>query len=187
MEDLSLNDQLNTNAVKEQRRLTMLEDIKTKGYCQFSEPDIQDLVKLQEFTLLNTEERQRDNGEKDVDAVLDERLTAVARYLHHKYIVPTYPNSEYTYYTVWDGVDKDNQGWHTDFMEGYDLFFLYYFDDAQEDTGGAISFKYGDNIDDYYPKAGDLFLVSNKRGFWHKAGSTNIVRRVASFNFKSNE
>ena len=116
----------------------MLEDIKTKGYCQFSEPDIQALVKLQEFTLLNTEERQRDNGEKDVDAVLDERLTAVARYLHQKYIVPTYPNSEYTYYTVWDGVDNDNQGWHTDFMEGYDLFFLYYFDDAQEDTGGAI-------------------------------------------------
>ena len=105
----------------------MINDVLTKGYCQFSEPAILDLVKLDEFKLLNTEERQRDNGEKDVNQELNSRLSIVAQYLHQKYILPTYPNSQYTYYTVWDGVDKDNQGWHTDFMEGYDIFFLYYF------------------------------------------------------------
>jgi hypothetical protein len=171
----------------EQGSLTMIQDILTKGYCKFSEPEILNLVKLDEFKLLNTEERQRDNGEKDVDSVLDDRLKTVAHYLHQKYVIPNYPNSEYTYYTVWDGVDKDNQGWHTDFMEGYDLFFLYYFDDSYQETGGAISFKYGDIVDDFYPQAGDLFLVSNKRGYWHKAESTSITRRVASFNFISHE
>jgi hypothetical protein len=162
----------------------MINDVLTKGYCQFSEPAILDLVKLDEFKLLNTEERQRDNGEKDVNQELNSRLSIVAQYLHQKYILPTYPNSQYTYYTVWDGVDKDNQGWHTDFMEGYDIFFLYYFDDSKEETGGSINFKYGNFEDSFYPTAGDLFLVSNKRGFWHRAESTSITRRVASFNFK---
>ena len=91
------------------------------------------------------------------------------------------------YYNVWDGVDKDNQGWHTDFMEGYDVFFLYYFDDTKVETGGDISFKWENGQDMFYPQKGDLYLISNKRGYWHKAGSTKIQRRVASFNYKTNE
>jgi hypothetical protein len=165
----------------------MKQEFEHKGYYHLSEIEISEIVKLDEFKLLNTEERQRDNGEKDVAPKLDERLSTVAEYIKYKYILPHWPNAQYMYYTVWDGVDKDNQGWHTDFMEGYDLFFLYYFDDTQPGHGGSISFKYGETVDDYYPKSGDLFLVSNKRGFWHKAGSTDITRRVASFNFKSNE
>jgi len=113
-------------------------------------------------------------------------MTVVGKYLHEKYIKPTYTKSEYLYYNVWDGVDKDNQGWHTDFMEGYDLFFLYYFDTTKPETGGDISFKYGDKEESFQPVKGDLFLVSNQRGFWHKAGDTSIQRRVASFNFKTN-
>src|SRR5210317_2165553 len=146
----------------------MIDDVNTKGYVKFYEPGINELVGLDEYTLTNTEERQRDNGEKDVDDFLHQKLTVVGKYLHEKYIKPTYPKSEYLYYNVWNGVDKDNQGWHTDFMEGYDLFFLYYFDTTKPETGG------------------DLFLVSNQRGFWHKAGDTQIQRRVASFNFKTN-
>jgi hypothetical protein len=164
----------------------MIDDVNTKGYVKFYEPGISDLVALDEHTLTNTEERQRDNGEKDVDPILHQRLTVVGSYLHTKYIKPTYPKSEYQYYNVWNGVDKDNQGWHTDFMEGYDLFFLYYFDTTKEETGGNISFRHDKGEDTFQPVKGDLFLVSNERGFWHKAGDTKIQRRVASFNFKTN-
>lgn len=165
----------------------MKQEFEQKGYYQFQEQELLELIQLDQFKLLNTEERQRDNGERDVDPELNLRLETAAQFIAHKYVLPHWPNAEYTYYNVWDGVDKDNQGWHTDFMEGYDLFFLYYFDNTEKDTGGSISFKYGDSIDEYYPQAGDLFLVSNKRGFWHKAGSTELTRRVASFNFISHE
>jgi hypothetical protein len=164
----------------------MIDDVKTKGYVKFYEPGISDLVALDEHTLTNTEERQRDNGEKDIDPLLHQRLTVIGSYLHTKYIKPTYPKAEYQYYNVWNGVDKDNQGWHTDFMEGYDLFFLYYFDTTKEETGGNISFRHDKGEDTFQPVKGDLFLVSNERGFWHKAGDTKIQRRVASFNFKTN-
>jgi|TARA_B100001059_G_C17644982_1_gene481361 hypothetical protein len=164
----------------------MIDDVKTKGYVKFYEPGISDLVALDEHTLTNTEERQRDNGEKDIDPILHQRLTVIGSYLHTKYIKPTYPKAEYQYYNVWNGVDKDNQGWHTDFMEGYDLFFLYYFDTTKEETGGNISFRHDKGEDTFQPVKGDLFLVSNERGFWHKAGDTKIQRRVASFNFKTN-
>jgi hypothetical protein len=164
----------------------MIDDVKTKGYVKFYEPGISDLVALDEHTLTNTEERQRDNGEKDIDPILHQRLKVIGSYLHTKYIKPTYPKAEYQYYNVWNGVDKDNQGWHTDFMEGYDLFFLYYFDTTKEETGGNISFRHDKGEDTFQPVKGDLFLVSNERGFWHKAGDTKIQRRVASFNFKTN-
>ena len=164
----------------------MIDDVKTKGFVKFYEPDINTLIGIDEYTLTNTEERQRDNGEKDVNTFLRQKLDVVHTFLHQKYIKPTYPKSECTYWNIWDGVDKDNQGWHTDFMEGYDLFFLYYFDSTKPETGGDISFKYGDKEDSFQPVKGDLFLVSNQRGFWHKAGDTQIQRRVASFNFKTN-
>jgi hypothetical protein len=165
----------------------MIENVNTKGYVKFYEPNIFELIGLDEYKLLNNEERQRDNGKNDVNPSLDKKLTLVGKYLHEKYIKPTYLKSEYIYYNIWDGVDKDNQGWHTDFMEGYDLFFLYYFDVSKPETGGQICFKYKDKEEEFYPKRGDLFLISNKRGFWHKAGATSIQRRVASFNFKTNE
>jgi hypothetical protein len=165
----------------------MREEFELRGYYPLKERDALALIDLDSFRLLNNEERQRDNGKNDVDPALDLRMETFARYLEEKYVRPHWPNATYNYYNVWDGVDKDNQGWHTDFMEGYDIFFLYYFDDASPDTGGNICFRYGKQEDEFYPQAGDLFLVSNQRGFWHKAGATTVQRRVASFNFNTNE
>ena len=45
----------------------MIDDVNIKGYVKLYEPGISELVNLDEHTLLNTEERQRDNGEKDVN------------------------------------------------------------------------------------------------------------------------
>lgn len=166
----------------------MIQDIYTKGFVKLSEPDGLDLISLDKFKLLNVEERARDNGEKDVNPELTFRMYTFAQYLKTKYIDPEWPDAKYNKFLVWDGVDKDNQGWHTDMFESYDIFFLYYFDDQHEETGGSISFKWGklnesEEIAEFYPKAGDLFMINNGRGFWHKAGSTHIRRRLASFDF----
>ena len=36
------------------------------------------------------------------------------------------------------------------------------------DTGGEIAFRWDGGQDMFYPRKGDLFLVSNERGYWHK-------------------
>lgn len=166
---------------------SIVEQINTKGYVKFSEPGGLDLIGLDNFELLNREDRLRDNGEKDLHPELVSRLNLFSQHLSHTYIKPNWNDSEFMYWIVWEGVDNDNTGWHTDFMEQYDLFFLYYFDDTDPSTGGSISFKWdGDQVEQHYPKAGDLILINNHKGFWHKAEHTPLQRRVASFNFKVN-
>jgi hypothetical protein len=164
----------------------MIQDIYTKGFVKLSEPGGLDLINIDKFKLLNVEERARDNGEKDVHPELVLRMNAFAQYITSKYILPEWPNAKYNKFLVWDGVDADNQGWHTDMFEGYDVFFLYYFDAQHPETGGSINFKWGpdpDQAEQHYPQAGDLFMVNNCRGFWHRAESTKITRRLASFDF----
>lgn len=166
----------------------MIQDIYEKGFVKLSEPDGLDLIKINEFKLKNVEERTRDNGINDVPSELIKRLETFAFYLKVKYIDPEWPIARYNKFLVWDGVDRDNQGWHTDMFEDYDIFFLYYMDDTFEETGGSINFKWGvlegnEQIASFQPKAGDLFMVNNLRGFWHRADSTRITRRVASFDY----
>ena len=144
------------------------------------------MIKINEHKLLNTEERARDNGKEDVDVLLRNKLNMFGQYLHQKYILPEWPDAVFNKYLVWDGVDKDNQGWHTDMFEDYDVFFLYYLDHTYRETGGAINFKWdGDKTESYQPVAGELFMISNIRGFWHKADSTKITRRVCSFDYST--
>lgn len=159
------------------------ENIYKFGYHKLYEPDGLSLIKSHEFKLLNVEERGRDNGEKDIPKELTDRLNTFAFYLKTKYIDMNWENSVYNKFIIWEGVDRDNQGWHTDMFEGYDLFFLYYMTDNSPDTGGHIEFKWKDGEKKYYPKSGDLFLVNNGRGFWHRAGPSKIRRCVASFDF----
>lgn len=165
-----------------------INNIYERGFVQLHEPAGLDIIQIDRYTLLNTEERSRDNTINDVPSDLATRLTTFGHYLKSQYIDPEWPEAKYNKFIVWEGVDKDNQGWHTDMFENYDIFFLYYLDDMNEDTGGSISFKWGlldgqENTAKFYPKAGDLFMVNNMRGFWHKAESCPIKRRVASFDF----
>ena len=135
---------------------------------------------------MNTEERARDNGKEDIDHLLANKLNLFGQYLHNSYILPEWPDAIYNKYLVWDGVDKDNQGWHTDMFEDYDVFFLYYLDHTYKESGCAINFKWdGDRTASYQPIAGDLFMISNIRGFWHKADDTKIKRRVCSFDYST--
>lgn len=166
----------------------MTQDIYTKGFIKLYEPEGLDLIKIDEFKLINVEERTRDNGKNDVPIQLTQRLETFAYYIKTKYLDFEWPNSVYNKFIVWDGVDRDNQGWHTDMFENYDVFFLYYFDDTFKETGGGLNFKWGGLNDSeqtmsFQPKAGDLFMVNNMRGFWHRADNTSITRRVASFDY----
>jgi hypothetical protein len=165
-----------------------ISDIYTKGFIKLCEPNALDLIDINKYKLLNVEERSRDNGINDINPELSNKLTTFAYYLKNKYIDPTWPDSVYNKFLVWNGVDRDNQGWHTDMFENYDIFFLYYMDDTFDETGGGINFKWGElhgdqQIASFQPKAGDLFMVNNLRGFWHRADSTTITRRVVSFDF----
>lgn len=154
-----------------------------KGFYELSEPEGLALINADQFKLLNVEERSRDNGIKDVPKELADRLHTFSQYIKAKYIDPNWPEATYNKFIIWEGVDRDNQGWHTDMFEGYDLFFLYYLDDTHEETGGGIEFKWKDGEARFQPKAGTLFLVNNGRGFWHRAVASTIKRRVASFDF----
>ena len=160
-----------------------ISDIYTKGFVKLSEPDGIHLIDAHNTKLLNVEERSRDNGIKDVPEELSNRLTLFGQYIKTKYIDPEWPEAVYNKFIIWEGVDRDNQGWHTDMFEGYDIFFLYYLTNTFPETGGYIEFKWKDGEERHYPKAGDLFMVNNCRGFWHRAGASTIKRRLASFDY----
>lgn len=162
----------------------MIEDMYTKGFVKLSEPEALDIIRIDDFRLPNNEERLRDNTKDDIDPELTHRINLFAQYLRSKYVDPTWPNNIYDRFIVFDAVDKFNQVWHTDICEKYDIFFLYYLDNTYESTGGSIHFRW--NKDEEYgfqPKAGDLVLINNVKGFWHKAKASQIKRRVISFHF----
>lgn len=174
-----------------------MENIRTQlekiGYVQLdNEITLSELINLDDLVLINTEERNRDNNKNDLPEEINVKLKLATAYIKEKYLDKYWENNSFYKYTVWQGVDKDNQGWHTDMFEGYDIFFLFYNDDTFEETGGSIQFKWKNENNQfqtksYQPKKGDLFLVSNSRGFWHRAESTTIRRRVISFDFLINE
>lgn len=159
-------------------------DIYTKGFVLLKEPVISELINFPpNFQFINKEERLRDNGSLDLPADMTVRFEKVAQILRFKYLEPNWGHTQFRKFITWDGVDKDNQYWHTDVFEDMNVFFLYYFDDTFPETGGGIHFKAKDQIYSLQPKAGDLIMISNKRGFFHKADATSIRRRVASFDF----
>lgn len=162
-------------------------NILQKGFHEIYEPEAFDIIDPDQFKLLNVEERSRDNGIRDVSFNLAKRLTLVSQIFKNKYIDPIWPNAHYNKFIIWEGVDNDNKGWHTDMFEGYDIFLLYYLDDTYSESGGAVQFKWKENEDfkesEIQPKRGTLIMVNNCRGFWHRAVDSKIRRRVVSFDF----
>lgn len=171
--------------------MNIKEQLNHYGFVEFYEPEFANLVDLNNYNLINVEERNRDNNKRDLPHSLTKKLDVFSAYLKDKYIDPHWENNSFYKYTVWQGVDRDNQGWHTDMFEDYDIFFLCYYDDTKQETGGSIQFKWKENGEfkekSFQPKSGSVFLVSNARGFWHRAESSSITRRVASFDFITNE
>ena len=70
-----------------------IKDIHTKGYVKLREAEGLALIGADNFKLLNTEERARDNGEQDVDPLLATKLDMFGQYLYNKYILPEWPKA----------------------------------------------------------------------------------------------
>lgn len=160
-----------------------MNDFNTKGYAQFSEPELADLIDVNGFEMEYTEEMLRDNGREDLPAVIAKQLDTVAYLLRTKYVDAAFPKNDFVKYIIWEGVDADSALWHTDCFEGMNCFFLLYFDDMAEETGGAVHFKWADGEQTFYPKRGDCFFLNQSPGFFHRAEKATIPRRQASFDF----
>lgn len=160
-----------------------MNDFLTKGYARFSEPDLADLIDVDNFKMAYTKEMLRDNGREDLPTHVIKQLDTAAFALKEKYVDKAFPENDFVKFIIWEGVDADSALWHTDCFEGMNAFFLLYFDDMKEETGGAVHFKHGDTEETFYPKRGDLFFLNQSPGFFHRAEKATIPRRQASFDF----
>jgi hypothetical protein len=160
-------------------------DFLTKGYAKFTEIDLADMIDIDKVVFHYHEERLRDNFKDNLPAEVVDQVELAKTYLTNKYIDPVFPNSEFMNYVIWEGVDADSGIWHNDGFEGGNVFFLFYFDDQFPESDGEVQFKWpGEgNIDTYYPKKGDLMILNQSPGFFHRASKSKITRRLASFTY----
>lgn len=93
------------------------------------------------------------------------------------------PNSIIRKRRLWEGVNNDAVNWHNDYGEGPNCFFLLYFSDMNETTGGAVFFRNKFQEWKLYPQKGLLVAVNCLNNFEHKAEKANQERIVASFYF----
>ncbi len=158
----------------------------TKGFCLFKEPQLCDIIKI-DWPLVNTQERLRDNFEKDLPKEANKALLFVSNYLKATYVNQLYPGAIFKKYGVWEGVDSDSTHWHNDFFEGMNCFFLLYFDDMSPETGGAIHLKWPTGEETIYPKRGDCVFLNQSLQFFHRADKASIPRRISSFDYFAEE
>jgi len=160
-----------------------INDFKTKGYVKFRAPELAELVTIAGLELIHTEEMFRDNFKEDLPTDINKQLSIISNILKSEYIDIAFPDNKFIKYILWEGVDADSATFHTDVFEGMNCFFILYFDDMKEETGGVVGFKYEGIVDKHYPKRGDLILFNQSPGFFHMAEKATIPRRQASFDF----
>lgn len=160
-------------------------DFLTKGYAYFREEELAKMIDIDDVEFHYHEERLRDNFRDNLPEEVVTQMEMARTYLTQKYIDPTFKDNEFMNYVIWEGVDADSGIWHNDGFEGGNVFFLFYFDDQHPATGGEVQFKWpGEgNIDTYYPKKGDLMLLNQTPGFFHRASKSTIPRRLASWTY----
>jgi hypothetical protein len=91
-----------------------------------------------------------------------------------------------------NGMDQATLDWHNDLIEGPNLCILAYFDDMDDDTGGAICFRNSETKEElikYYPIQNDLVIMNQSLKFEHIVTplKLKLPRRVASFNYYIDE
>lgn len=162
-----------------------INDFYTKGYAKFSEPDLVKMISVEDVDFVYHEERLRDNFRDGFPPHVVQQMDLANAYLTEKYIDKLSQDHEFMNYVIWEGVDKDSGLWHNDGFEGGNVFFLFYFDQQFPESGGEIQFKWpGEgNIDTYYPKPGDLMLLNQSSGFFHRASKSKIQRRLCSWTY----
>jgi hypothetical protein len=161
-----------------------INDFRTKGYAKFSEIDLANMVDIDKVVFHYHEERLRDNFKDNLPVEVVKQMELVKVYLTQKYIDAAFKNYEFMNYVVAEGVDADSSIWHNDGFEGGSVFFLFYFDDQHEETAGEVEFRWPNGGHaKYYPKKGDLILLNQTPGFFHRASKSKIPRRLSSFTY----
>jgi len=160
-----------------------LKDFNEKGFVFLRGENVADLIDVDSFKLKYNEEMLRDNSKNDLPSNVKMQMDIVAEYLKTKYLDRMFDEANFVKYILWEGVDADTAMWHNDGFEGMNAFFLLYFDDQDEETGGVVAFKWEGGEETFYPKRGDLILLNQAAGFFHRADKASITRRQASFDF----
>lgn len=160
-----------------------LKDFNEKGFVLLRDENAADLIDVDSFELKYNEEMLRDNSENDLPSNVKKQMDIVAEHIKTKYLDRMFETANFIKYILWEGVDADTALWHNDGFEGMNAFFLLYFDNQTEESGGVVAFKWEGGEETFYPKRGDLILLNQAPGFFHRADKASITRRQASFDF----
>jgi hypothetical protein len=161
-----------------------IKDFYTKGYAHFYEPELASMINVDDVDFVYHQERLRDNFRDGFSKQVVQQMDLATAYLTEKYIDKISNDYEFMNYVIWEGTDADSSLWHNDGFEGGNVFFLMYFDDQKEESGGEVQFKWpGGGPDTYYPRKGDVMILNQTSGFFHRASKSGITRRNSSFTF----
>lgn len=159
----------------------------TNGYVLMNNPS---MFKAVEEVLDDVVWVEDPNGMKvpQKNKKLKNALSYTHKLLAETFLDPVFPIYDYGYGDIWNGVDKGATQWHSDLNEKPNAMFLLYFNDMNEETGGAFGYRNAISKHEtgfFYPKKYDLVFGSQQEIWEHKATkiNSNVDRITANFGF----
>lgn len=110
-------------------------------------------------------------------------LNFVKDHIEKQYVKSLYNNCLCTSKNMWEGVEPMSMEWHNDFSADQDFSFLYYIDNTDTSSGGALHFK-GNKEFSIYPKEATLVWMNQLPDYLHKAEKSINKRRIIHLGFK---
>jgi hypothetical protein len=145
-------------------------------------PNVKDI----KFGITSDDVREQDLMPLENVEFIQRALRVIQTFIADDYLYPYASSVDFLHNTIWNGISKTADEWHSDAKESPDLFFLLYFNDMSVDNTGAFLIK--DNLNNtsrIVPKEGTLIAVENNSSKWlHKAEQTQNQRIVACFRYK---
>jgi len=169
----------------------MIDDFLTKGFIILNDKDSFKFIDINDI-------QWTDAGHVGLQVVIKKEkiqneLLTTQKYLGEKYVKQI--DSNYKLANKIDlvnGMDEATLVWHNDLIEGPNLCILAYFDNMDEDIGGAICFRKSETKEDlikYYPIENDILIMNQSLKYEHIVTplKLKLPRRVASFNYYIDE
>jgi hypothetical protein len=132
---------------------------------------------------------QRPSGIADPDPndPIFSRLEILQNTVGEKIITPLFGSYQAGTARIWNQTDEASTKWHNDYVEGYNLFVLIYFDILTPGLGGKIHIRNPQGeVFTHLPTRGDCIFVNLKQGFDHRVDHTRprtATRRVANLRY----
>lgn len=169
----------------------MIDSFLTKGFIILNDKNSFNFIDINDI-------KWTDAGHVGLQVVIKENkirneLLETQKYLGEKYV----KQIDFNYkladkIDLVNGMDEATLIWHNDLIEGPNLCILAYFDDMDEDIGGAICFRNSETKEEiikYYPIQNDIIIMNQSLKYEHIVTplKLKLPRRVASFNYYINE